>query len=567
MGRISALTVIFTLCFLIVHRSTAAVITVGDPNQPATLPRLIADAYSQGARDIIINPGTYTIIGTGGSMFQLVGWNDAVIRANRVTLIADHIAGGLSLFELRHCTGVTLEGASLSQTAMTAYQGRIIAMGGDGNGKPTCDWKPDAGYPVPPADAKTFPFGPNVVDGQTRLLKLHNGDYGNEPMRALGDGTFRVTFHEPKLKFQVEDFLVGRFGDPNGKAPFKVHLIDCRDCTIKDITLSRNGFAAIREEGGGGNHFLQCTWAMGPRPAGATEDSVVTDAADGFHSTGTNPGPDIERCVMEGVFLDDCFAIHGGFQQITSVSGNRLTLGKGQSGVRVGEPVRVCGDKGFIEQANVIGLKNQPDHTVVITLDKPIDAPPGAKASNPLACGPGYKIIGCTLGNVRSRGILVKADNGLIKDNIIDGCVMSAVSVGPEYFWNEAGYVRNMTIEGNVFRNNGKRFADAAVLVHGEGVEGNQHIVIQRNQFLSNYGSCISINWADDITILENSITGPIGVAAGTLANPIQLANCNGINLRRNRFGDSAAFKMPLVKLGANVTDVANSDPAASTKP
>ena len=79
----------------------------------------------------------------------------------------------------------------------------------------------------------------------------------------------------------------------------------------------RNGFAPIFESGGGGNHYLRCHWALGPRPAGATEDPVVTNSADGLHSPGASPGPDIENCTFDGVFLDDCIAIHGGYQKVS----------------------------------------------------------------------------------------------------------------------------------------------------------------------------------------------------------------------------------------------------------
>jgi hypothetical protein len=535
----------------------ATAIFVGDPKQPAALPQLILDAYATGARDITICPGEYTIAGTGKSLFHLSNWSEAAIHAAGVTIIADHVAGGLSLFALDQCNNVTLEGATLSQTAMTAYQGRVVAIGLDPAGKATCDWKPDAGFPVPTPDMKTFPFGPNVVDGATRLLKLNNSDYGGLPMQPIGDGLFRITFGQTPLKFQVGDWLVGRYGDANGKAPFKVRLVDCHGCTIKDITMSRNGFGAIREEGGGGNHLLDCEWTMGPRPAGATEDSIVTDAADGFHSTDTNPGPDIEGCRMEGVFLDDCFAIHGGFQEITAVTGNTLTLAaKGHAGLVVGQPARICSSAGFIDQTTVTGIQFHPDHTATVTLEKSIPAPPGSKINNPLSCGAGYKIIGCTLGNVRSRGILVKADDGLIKDNVIDGCVMSAISIGPEYYWNEAGYVRNLTIEGNTLKNNGRGFNAAVILIHGEGVAGNQHIIMQRNQFLSNYTSCLSINWAKDVIASANSITAPADAAAHSAASPFTLANCTAITLDKNVLTNAAAYKLPLIKSGVGVVDV-----------
>ncbi len=545
--------------------------TVGDPANPSSLPGQIRDAYSSGARDITIRSGKYTVSGTGKSIFRFDEWKDVTLHAAGVSVVADHVAEGLGIFELRECTNVSIDGATLSQTEMTAYQGKVVATGTNAAGKSTCDWRPDAGYPVPPGDAKVFPFGPNVVDGATRSLKLYNGDYGNNPMRAAGDGSFRITFDQTKLKFGVGDWLVGRFGDANGKAAFKVHLIDCRNCTVKDVTMSRNGFAPIREEGGGGNHILHCRWTNGPRPDRATEDPLVTSAADGLHSTGANPGPDIEQCTMDGVFLDDCIAIHGGFQDVTAANGNTLTLGKGWGGLRVGQPARICTGKGFIEQANVTAIDNKPDRTVSVTLDRELSVPAGAKVNNPLTCGAGFKIIGCELGNTRSRGILVKADNGTIRDNVCDGCVMSAVSVGPEYYWNEAGYVENLTIDGNIFRNCGKRSGgDAAILVHGEGVAGNRHLVIAKNQFLSNYSRCISIKWANDVSISGNSMTAPADAAAGSIASPVGLAHCSDIRFDANRFAASKTFKSAEVELGPAVTGVSGLDrliKSASTGP
>ena len=201
-------------------------------------------------------------------------------------------------------------------------------------GKATCDFRPDRGYPVPPdKEPKGFLGGDvNIVDAHTRLLKAGNGDFYGVPGEALGDGTFRVHFHQNKLNFGVGDWLVGRYGD----APFKVYLGDSRDCTIKDVTLMRNGFAPIREDGGGGNRYLHCVWALGPRPAGATEDPLVTNAADGMHMIGSYPGPDIENCVFGGVFLDDCIAIHGGFTTIKAVAGRALTL-ESDGGLVVGQ--------------------------------------------------------------------------------------------------------------------------------------------------------------------------------------------------------------------------------------
>ncbi|MBV9849756.1 MAG: hypothetical protein JO250_08810, partial [Armatimonadetes bacterium] len=424
----------------------AAAVTVGDPHDPGALAPAIQAAYENGARHIVIRPGTYVLPNVGRTAITLNGWKDATLSAYHVTLILTDLAWMHDAFDLNNCTNVTLEGPTLSQNQITSYQGRVVAVGKDAAGKPYCDWRPDTGYPTPPAGSAKFPGGDaNVVDARTRLLKLGNGDFYGVAMEALGGGIFRVHMGG---NFGVGDWLVGRYGD----APFKVFLNNSRNCTVKDVTMMRNGFANVREDGGGGNRLLHCVWALGPRPAGATEDPLVTNAADGLHSTGADPGLDIENCVFRGVFLDDCIAIHGGFQTVKIVSGNTLTVADGYGGLQVGQPARISNEHGFFAQATVTALKDNGDKTASVTLDRALDVPAGAKLSNPRRDGAGYKIVGNHLGNTRSRGMLLKGDNGLVRDNVIEGCGQAAISLGPEYYWGEADYVQNVTVEGNTIR-------------------------------------------------------------------------------------------------------------------
>ena len=99
------------------------------------------------------------------------------------------------------------------------------------------------------------------------------------------------------------------------------------------------------------------------------------------------------------------------------------------------------------------------------------------------------------MGNCRSRGILVKSDNGLIEGCTISGCGMSAISIGPEYSWGEADYSRNVTIRGNKLMNNVLNGSEAGVIfVHGDGAMGNGNIAITGNLFDKDYGQ-IAQHW------------------------------------------------------------------------
>jgi hypothetical protein len=56
-----------------------------------------------------------------------------------------------------------------------------------------------------------------------------------------------------------------------------------------------------------------------------------------------------------------------------------------------------------------------------ITLDAPLAADFDYLASNPAATGSGYILRGNTIANHRARGMLLKADHGLVEGNTIDG--------------------------------------------------------------------------------------------------------------------------------------------------
>ncbi len=554
---------LLTLAALLLNSApseAAPAVTVGNPKDPGALAQAVQDAYKGGARHIVIKPGLYTLPDVGHTALALDGWKDAVLSAYGVTLIITDLKSGHNVFDLSHCTNVTLQGPILSQSKVTAYQGRVIAVGKDAAGKATCDWRPDAGYPIPPdKEPKGFLGGDvNVVDGRTRLLKIGVGDYYGAAAEALGDGSFRVHFNQAALPFGVGDRLVGRYGD----APFKVYLGDSRDCTVKDVTLMRNGFAPIREDNGGGNHYLHCIWALGPRPRGATEEPIVSTQADGMHMIGSYPGPDIENCVFQGVFLDDCIAIHGGFTAIKSVSGTALTL-EGDGGLAVGQPARISDEHGFFGEAVVTALKDNGDKTWTATLDRDLAVPPGAKVSNPFKDGAAYKIIGCRLGNTRSRGILAKADGGLIQNNTIEGCGQAAISLGPEYYWNEADYVQNVTVVGNTLRENGKAaYGGGAILVHGDGAMGNKNIVIKDNRMFSNYQGDVDIAWTDGAMLVGNVITGaPLWPATIRTPSVVSLSDSRAVTLLGNVVKHADVYEPALVSLGANVSDVQHDDP------
>jgi len=531
--------------------------TIGDPQHPADLAAALTDAYRGGDRDITIAPGTYDLPGTGKDTIALDQWADAKVHAANVTLIFQDCSFQRRPIHFIRCKNVTFEGATLRLAVPAATQGRVKAIGSDEAGN-YCDWQVDAGYSDKINPVKSTL---DVVDQHTRLLKVRTGDFSPASSDALGSGLFRLHFKHDMPRFETGDWLVTRIETGS----VICHVDGCENVTLSGLTMQNGGFGTFFETGGaGGNHFLHCRITYGPRPAGATEDQIVSCGADGFHSTETTRGPDIEDCDFEGVYHDDCIAIHGSFQKVISSSGASLVLDGHGDQYAPNEPIRISDGKGFFEQATCLAV-NVPQgqrQAVEITLDRPLEVPAGAKANNPNHCGRGFKILRCHLGNTRSRGILIKGDDGLIDGCTIEGCGMSAISIGPEYYWGEANYCWNVTVSNNVIRNCVKRNGDdATVFVHGDGAIGNRHIIIRDNLFDTDYGqSIMKLEWTDGLEIIGNRVIRPFELPLEKPGHVVELAHDRNVKLAGNvveRPGEAAGST---IGIGQDVTGVVNDD-------
>ena len=186
--------------------------------------------------------------------------------------------------------------------------------------------------------------------------------------------------------------------------------------------------------------------------------------------------------------------------------------------------------------------------------------------------GGGYKIIGCRLGDTRSRGILVKGDHGLIKDNIIDQCGMSAISIGPEFRGDESDYCHDVVVEGNTLHENSRMGYDPGIWVHGDGANGNREIAISQNKISSNYAVDITVEWTEGATIATNEISGSPRWKRDTRSFPaLRLKNSAKISLKNNLVENADSYAPGLVDVSDHVTELLNNDSsgirAACTSP
>jgi hypothetical protein len=143
-----------------------------------------------------------------------------------------------------------------------------------------------------------------------------------------------------------------------------------------------------------------------------------------------------------------------------------------------------------------------------IEIDRAIDLPMGSIIASANRMGNGFKVIGCDFGFNRSRGILIKASHGIVKDNRIEACWGEAVKVSPEYWWLESGSSNDVAITGNTITNClGKGIAVYAIAGKGGMAPTGAHnnIVIENNTITDVEDLHIWVSSTKGLTLKDNT--------------------------------------------------------------
>ncbi len=500
-----------------------------------TIKPAILAAAKAGQKTIVIPKGTYRIPAFDGRWFlELRDLVDLDIDGREATLVLDGPWNGF--IELWRCRGVTVRGLTLLHDPMPFTQGRIEAFGAD---EKSLDLRIAAGFPARFDDPKLFSDKPPgyVFDALTRLWKPGCGDLYSDRVERLSDGLFRLHYGN-RIGPSAQPIAVGDMLAFRGKGLTDIHVADCANCTIDGVTIRSGGGFCVHEDGGdGGNHYTY-TVTYGPRPNGASENPLIACNADAFHSSNARIGPTVTNCRFEGM-CDDGIAIHGAFALALAAKGDAVVITE-RSDWRVGDHLQFIDLTGGLAGEAVIAARRpRPDFKPVgksryrpyedldrrrfmeLDLDQAIPAAFDWLVSNSDTNGSGYVLRGNLIRNHRARGMLLKADHGVVENNTIDGSTIAGIVLSPEFWWNEAGCSNDVLIKGNTIRNTGyathvgagQRQAGALTLC-GEAEPaarpGHRHIRIENNTFRDCDGTNLLIDFAVDVGISGNTFVNPM---------------------------------------------------------
>jgi len=505
------------------------------PSATESLASTIAEHWKRGARKIVLEPGTYRITTAGEEApLTFAGIADLEIDARGVILVFPEPRKGGLVFE--NCRRVKLRGPTLRFEPLPFTQGRITAIAEDGS---WYELAVDGGY-LELDNAEYFPERPTsyVMDPATRCWKAGLVDLSPSRVERIGSRRFRLHWPRPSGP-DVYPVSTGDLMAFRGR--LRRHAISIRNCSelqIEEVTINSAPFAGIVESGGdGGNVYRRITVKPGPKPAGATAEPLFSTVADAFHSANVRKGPRIEECHFEAM-PDDAIAIHGSYYLVVAAGEGTLRLARApRDAFRSGDVLRLfdrlnvpVGEVRLIEADSDqdFQLKGKTERSTIgditagpyarIRFEPPRKADFDWMLSNVSALGSGYVVRNNVIRNHRARGMLLKAEDGLVEGNLVDGSTIGGIVITPEFWWAEACYSRNVVVRNNVVRK-------VAYYSHDNGAimlaawdrdrrraipsRGHRNILIENNTVEDINGVNLMVTSARDVVVRNNRFVRP----------------------------------------------------------
>lgn len=498
------------------------------------LPDMIEAAILRGDAGIRIPPGRYYVRPEDGTHLRLEGVSDFTIYAAGVEMVCSETTRAILIED---CENITIRGLTIDYDPLPYTQGTIVAISGD---RKSHTIRIDEGYP-PAESAIVFKHLIYTPAGELRY-----GHYYRMEIEALPGNQLRISGLHPhkdggealgdKVIISSET-LVGRYD------PHAIHLYNSFGSVLEDVTIFASPCFGFFEEHSSRTVFRRCV-------VDRREGRLHSLNADAFHSKFAEVGPRLENC--RAMWMgDDGINICGAYHIVLAAEGANLrVLAKRVMDIQAGDPVELldadgsrlppaevlsilkAGQRTEADAANLEGLDLLPDvvdllqQVYIIELDRPVEISAGSVVGSLNRMGNGFAIIDSEFGNIRSRGILVKAGNGLISGNTLVNCHLEGIKISPEYLWLESGTSRNLRVEDNcIFYSKGN-----SLLIDNIGSATlHEAIQIVGNEIRSDSYPLIRIRGLDGGGLFENDLRNAEGYSAPDSAVEIR----HSINVQR----------------------------------
>ncbi len=505
-----------------------------DPGVPFDLQGYINQKINTGETNIVVPAGRYRVSPNGNYHLRFDDLNNITINADSVEMICTETVQAI---QINNCTNFKLKGITIDYDPLPFTQARIVEMSSDKNTL-TADFI--EGYST-------------TVKGDK--LEIYDSETGELSTTTYYGTTYQVDYQQRKIVLQKRsNYNVAnsheKIGDiavlgsqKNKHIPHGIVPNECSGLVLEDVTLYAGTTFGFFEQNCSGSNYVNCKVDRRPLENEIVERDVRrmrSINADGFHSKYATVGPKYFGCLAR-YNGDDGIAINGHYHVIAATDGNKLTVlpkGGNDLNLSVGDTAELVSYTGErIEDAVIsaistgpapsssvkVFLQNQTFHGAAdntyqainvyyVTLNRTVDLPMGSLIASANKIGNGFEVRNCTMGPNRSRGIIIKASNGVIQDNNLGGNWGQAIKLAPEYSWLEAGSGSNITISGNSIT----ECHDAAIAVYAYGGNGetapagaHKNISITGNFISGSSNPAIAVTSTSKLVLKNNTIESP----------------------------------------------------------
>lgn len=517
-----------------------------------------------GAKRIVIPPGRYRVTPHDRLHLNLHDLGDVQIIADGVEMICTQTTRAL---DIDNCRNLRLRGLTIDYDPLPFTQGRITALAPD---KSWIEFKITDGYPDDALEERI-----EIFDGTSRLLKRET-HYGWGKFQSLGDHRYRVSkgehyqFNAETDLEEIGDVLVTNNNDaPDGSEAHAIVIEKSSNVVLENVTVFASNCFGFLEENCDGTQYLQCKLdrrALADDLLPRAEARVRSTDADAYHSAGAKKGPALIGCLarFQG---DDGLNIHGAYHLVMDCHGPQLRVLEVHP-IAVGESVEMLTYQGVrLPDARVIAIEpdgkiNQQEHAFmarqhmnamflkpswnpdafIVTLDRSVDLPQGSVIASTSRMGNGFLVKNCNFSFNRSRGILIKASDGQLIGNTLDGNWGEAIKISPEYWWLEAGSSANVVASDNHVSN----CRTTAIAIYANGGTGaiapagaHRNITVTDNQVVASPLPNIVVTSTDTLMLGDNRCVRSDGVVPRYVLNSLGLgeqsptfvmtANCTNV--------------------------------------
>ncbi|KAG7372452.1 hypothetical protein IV203_018595 [Nitzschia inconspicua] len=449
--------------------------------------------------------------------------------------------------EINNCNDLTLIGLAIDYDPLPFMQGFITDMTDD---KLELTVQLMKGYP----EAGTF-TGDKVEIYSPVDDELTTQTYYGASFTPLASDKIKVTkqkTQQVETSFEeVGDIVVIGSTTAEQTIPHAIRPDKCNNLVFKDVKVYASNSFGFLETDCNASRYINCS--VDRRPVNTDLKSrgyrrLRSTTTDGFHSKHARVGPSYIGCTAR-YNGDDGIAINGHYHIVSRVErGNKLrVIGKlGEvPNLKVGDEAELMtyrgvrlpnakivafdpnagvaldsSDQAFLNNQEFIGnvqkTRSFATHAYYVTLDRSVNLPTGSLIASSNRVGNGFEVRDCTIGPTRSRGILVKASDGIISNNVVVDTWGHGIMAAPVYGWLEAGSSNNLTIRGNVIR----RCRDVGIAVLAFGGDG----------------SCAPAGAHSNVTITRNLITASARPAIAVTSTKNLKENNNRIEGQRNYY-------------------------------